>query len=134
HSSNPALESMRALRATFAEPINQENALKLALVGPTADVGKTFVAANTASLLALEGRRVLLVDADMRRSGLHEYLGYEAGLAGLAQVLSGQVAVRDVLIEPRDGLTVLPAGKRPANPTELLLQPEFPALLNDLNA
>src|SRR5690625_1234392 len=134
HSSNPALESMRALRATFAEPANKSSALKLAFVGPTADVGKTFVAANTAALLALEGKRVLLIDADMRRSGLHEYLGYESGLSGLAQVLSGQAATRDVLIEPCDGLTVLPAGQRPTNPTELLLQPEFAALLEELNA
>src|SRR5699024_2578462 len=132
--ASPALESMRALRAAFDGQENIDGTATLAFVGPTADVGKNFVAANTAALLALEGKRVLLIDADMRRSRLHEYLGYESGLPGLAQLLSGQAVVEDALIRPREGLTVLPAGVRPANSTELLLQPGFASMIDELSA
>lgn len=131
---NPALESLRALRATFDGHKKAAGALRLAFVGPTADVGKTFVAANTASLLVLEGKRVLLIDTDMRRSHLHEYFGYEATSPGLAQVLSGAALVQEALLTPRDGLTVLPAGQCPDYPTELLLQPTFASLMDELCA
>src|SRR5699024_5528139 len=66
--ASPALESMRALRAAFDGQENIDGTATLAFVGPTADVGKNFVAANTAALLALEGKRVLLIDADDRKS------------------------------------------------------------------
>lgn len=132
---SPALESLRALRAAFDDlPKASELGLKLAFVGPTMGVGKTFVAVNIAALLALEGKRVLVVDADMRRPRLHEYLGYDMNHLGLAQLLEGQGSLQQALTEVRPNLTVLPAGQRPVNPTELLLQPAFDELLQSLSA
>ncbi len=75
--------------------------------------GKTTTAANLAMALALGGSRVLLIDADMRRPGLHKTLGMENG-TGLSHLLTGQARVREVSAPPsRTCSSSRPAARRP---------------------
>jgi len=91
--------------------------------------GKTFCAVNLAVALAAAGKRVLVVDGDLRRPSLHKV--FRLGRTqGLSDVLSEQAA-RDEVILPSDvpGLDVLPSGPIPPNPSELLGAPALdPAL------
>lgn len=82
--------------------------------------GKSTTAANLAIITAEAGLRVLLVEADLRRPAVADYLGIERA-AGLTNVLAGQVSLDDVL-QPwgEGGLTILPSGSLPPNPAELL--------------
>jgi capsular exopolysaccharide synthesis family protein len=82
--------------------------------------GKSTSAVNLAIALADTGARVLIVDGDLRRPKVHEYLGIE-GAVGLTDLLIGRAEPEDV-IQPwgKAGLFVLPAGKIPPNPSELL--------------
>ncbi len=82
--------------------------------------GKTSTTINLAIALADAGKRVALLDADLRKPKVAEYLGIEGG-AGLTDVLIGRASVNDVML-PWGGrsLYVLPAGKIPPNPSELL--------------
>jgi capsular exopolysaccharide synthesis family protein len=94
--------------------------------------GKTTTACNIAMALAYGGARVLLVDADMRRPGLHRTLRL-ANERGLAQVLSGQARVRDVIQRTVDpNLLAITAGRPPSNPSELLSSERMKTLLTNL--
>lgn len=96
--------------------------------------GKSTTAANLALVSAESGRKVVLIEADLRRPRISEYLGLE-GAVGLTNVLAGQVKVSEVL-QPygADGLTVLPAGSTPPNPSELLGSHNMVDLLDELRA
>ncbi|MCI1832503.1 MAG: polysaccharide biosynthesis tyrosine autokinase [Bifidobacterium sp.] len=82
--------------------------------------GKTTMAVNVAAALAEEGKSVLLIDADLRHPSVARKIGVE-GHVGLSHVLSGQALPRDVVQKYwKPKFHVLPAGKRPANPSILL--------------
>jgi len=103
------------------------------LTGATPSTGKSFVAANLALLYAEAGKRVLLVDADLRRGRQAAYFGLPE-VAGLADLLAGAVPAEQAIHPtsvPR--LTLLPAGTRPRNPSELLSMPQMRQLLESFN-
>lgn len=95
--------------------------------------GKTTTILNLALAMAEDkDRRVLLVDADLRRPSIARYLS-PAPKLGLSEALAGALAVEHALIEPRNSrLVVLPAGTPPENPLELLRSESLAALLSDL--
>ena len=95
--------------------------------------GKSTTAANLAIALADNGSRVLLVDADMRRSKLADYMGLE-GAVGLSDALIGRANLQDV-VQPwgNAGLYVLPAGSVPPNPSELLGSSRMDSMLAEFN-
>src|SRR5690606_27659727 len=95
----------------------------IVITGATPSIGKTFVAANLAVLLASAGQRVLLIETDLRRPRMGRYFGYRK-VAGLSAVLAGTADLTAVLrksTQPTLRLDVLPAGALPPNPGELLL-------------
>jgi capsular exopolysaccharide synthesis family protein len=94
--------------------------------------GKSTTASNLAIAVGEAGKRVLLVDADLRMPRIAEYLGLE-GAVGLTNVLAGQVPVADVVQQwGRGGLWVLPSGSVPPNPSELLGSQNMADLLESL--
>ena len=94
--------------------------------------GKSTTAINLAITLADAGSRVALVDADLRRPSVAEYMGLE-GAVGLTTVLIGQATVQDVIQPWGNGnLHVLPSGQIPPNPSELLGSRSMADLLEQL--
>jgi succinoglycan biosynthesis transport protein ExoP len=96
--------------------------------------GKSTTAVNLARVIANAGERVILVDADLRRPRVADYLGIDGSL-GLSDVLSGQVLLADALQTTSDGrMSVLPSGAVPPNPSELLQGAAMDSLIKDLAA
>jgi tyrosine-protein kinase Etk/Wzc len=97
----------------------------VAVTSPTVGAGKTFVSVNLAVLFAEAGHRVMLVDADLRRGRVADWFDQPAG-PGLAEVLAGRVVLADAArLTVVNGLSILPAGTLPSNPSELLMRPAF---------
>src|SRR5690625_4321696 len=110
---DPAVESLRSLRTGLAFALMGSEGKALTITGATAGVGKSFVAANLAALLAIDEQKVVIVDSDLRRARLHEYFGYERKRLGLSAVVLGKAIVEGALVKINDLLYVLPAVTTP---------------------
>ena len=94
--------------------------------------GKTFCAINMATVMAMSGKRTVLVDADMRRPRIAEYLQLPQGL-GLSTYLIGECTLSDVLHKSDiPGMDVITSGPLPPNPLELAEQPRMTELFSEL--
>jgi capsular exopolysaccharide synthesis family protein len=116
-----AAEAYRVMRTNIAFSTSRERPLtSLAFTSPGPGEGKSTSVANLAALLADRGDKTLLVDADLRRGTLHESFDLLRS-PGLSDLLVGALDPREA-IRPavRPALDLLPAGKRPPNPSELL--------------
>jgi receptor protein-tyrosine kinase len=102
----------------------------LAIVSPGRQEGRTFIASNLAVAFSQVGKHVLLIDADMRRGRIHELFGL-TNTGGLSLILSGQPEADGLFTIPGlPGLTVIPSGPRPPNPSDLLAMPCLRTLLD----
>jgi tyrosine-protein kinase len=125
-------EAFRSLRANLLFAGAGGPPRSVVVTSSVAEEGTTTVACNLAIALAEAGVRVILVDADLRRPRIADYLGIEAP-TGLTNVLSGGADVADVLRPWGPGsLSVLPAGPIAAGASELLVSPRFLATLREL--
>jgi receptor protein-tyrosine kinase len=121
---NEAVESIRALRSQLMFSwLNRGDGNALAITSPGRAEGRSWLASNLAVLFAQMGKRVLLVDADLRRPLQHRAFGIENRF-GLSALLTGRA---DALPVPTGQLNlyVLAAGTAPPNPQELLSSAAF---------
>jgi capsular exopolysaccharide synthesis family protein len=114
-------EQFRALRGRIDAIAGQRALRTIAVTSATPGEGKTTSAINLAIVTSLSvGRRVLLVDCDLRRPKVHGSLGLNPE-AGLAEVLTDQIGLDEAIVKPEGmGLEILAVRGRPANPSELL--------------
>jgi capsular exopolysaccharide synthesis family protein len=125
-------EAFRSLRTSLVFTSGAEHTRVIAVTSSQPLEGKTTTAANLALALALGGSRVLLIDADMRRPGLHKTIGVENEI-GLSHVLVGQARVRDAIQRTTESnLVVMTAGRIPPNPSELLASERMTSFLTNL--
>lgn len=117
---SPRAESFRTLRTNLQFLDADRTRRAFVVTSSIESEGKSTTAANLAIALADSGARVLLVDADLRRPKVAEYMGIE-GAVGLSDLLIGRAEIADVVQRwGRMNLFVLPAGRIPPNPSELL--------------
>ncbi|WP_445496892.1 polysaccharide biosynthesis tyrosine autokinase [Photorhabdus sp. SF281] len=125
-----AIEALRSLRTTLHFSMMESANKVILLSGSAPELGKSFISVNLAAVLALGNKRVLLIDADMRRGHLHKVLEVPQSL-GLSEYLAGQNQLKEVIT--RTYLTELDfvsRGDIPPNPSELLMHNRFKELLS----
>ncbi|ENM8560263.1 polysaccharide biosynthesis tyrosine autokinase [Acinetobacter baumannii] len=134
NSDDIAIESLRSIRTAihFALANAKNNIIMIA--GPSPEVGKSFISTNLATIFAQGDKRVLLIDADMRRGYMHKYFDVDVK-PGLSELLSGQADLQKVLHKTQvTNLDVITRGKRPTNPSEILSSNQFKELLEQLQS
>lgn len=127
-------ESLRQLRTNLQFIDATREARVVVVTSSVEGEGKTTTAVNLALVAAEASGNVLLVEADLRKPRVSDYLGLERAV-GLSNVLAGQVELSEVL-QPwgSAGLVVLPSGSIPPNPSELLGSDQMISLMSELRA
>lgn len=133
-SDDIAVESIRSIRTTIHFSLTEAKNNIIAISGPAPEVGKSFIAANLGAILAQGGKKVLVMDGDMRRGYLHKYFNQDTA-PGLSELLLGTHTLEQVIkADSYEGLYFISRGKNPSNPAELLGSQKFQALLSELCA
>ncbi|SMG26241.1 polysaccharide biosynthesis tyrosine autokinase [Paraburkholderia susongensis] len=129
HPYDMTVEGLRGLRASLQFGLIDAPNRIIAITSPAPSDGKSFLCANLATLIAESGKRVLLIDADLRRGRLAQYLGRSPN-GGLTELLTGQADFETVARATGvDGLHFIAAGAYPPNPSEILTSPRFSEML-----
>jgi tyrosine-protein kinase Etk/Wzc len=132
--ADPAVESLRSLRNSTAYRDADGDHHSVLITAATTEAGKSFVAANLAVLKAATGRRVLLVDLDLRAPRLHAYFGVDRDRTGLIDVVAERCSASEAIVsDVLPGLDLLLPGRVLGNPGELLMQPRLEALIGELS-
>ncbi len=129
HPTDLAIESLRSLRTSLHFAMLESGDNRLMISGPSPAVGKSFVSANLAAVIAKAGQRVLLIDVDMRKGYLHKVLDTDDKY-GLSDLLIQRCTFQQALQQTEvENLHFIPRGQIPPNPSELLMHPNFTNLL-----
>lgn len=128
-----AIESLRSLRTSLHFAMLEARNNVLMISSPTPGVGKSFVSSNLAVIIAQTGKRVLLIDADMRKGYLHK-LFHLTPKHGLSDTLAARQQSSDVInhTEVRN-LDFISCGFAAPNPSELLMHDNFNKLIGELS-
>ena len=126
-------ESIRTARTGVLLSSIDETHKVLVVTSSVPGEGKTTFAMSLAFAHA-QTKKVLLIDADMRRPSVAKTLGFEKGTAGLSEYISGAAQASQVIMSINEDTEakLLPAGHIPPNPLELLLSPKFEQAINRL--
>ncbi len=129
---SPAIEAFRTLRTNLSHGRVNTRVRTVLITSSIPQEGKTTISANLGVVVAQEGKDVLLIDCDLQQPRLHKIFDVPGG-PGITEVLTGQAGIDEVIIHTRQkNLCVIPGGKPPKNPAEVLLREELPTLLNTL--
>jgi tyrosine-protein kinase Etk/Wzc len=129
-----ATEAMRSLRTSLHFAMIEAKNNILMITGPSPAVGKSFVTSNLAAVIAQSGKKVLLIDADMRKGYLHKVMRCQ-GEKGLSDILSGRITLFDAIQKTQlNNLHVITHGQLPPNPSELLMHENFSRFVKEISS
>jgi len=132
HPRSAVAEAFRALRTDLEYSSVDKPIETILITSPDMAAGKTSIAINLAVVLAQSGKRVVLIDGDLRKPSVHRSLGL-SNHRGLADIFRGNLDIHHVVTNWKDGnLSVLTSGGQPPNPTELLGSKKMDQILADL--
>ncbi|HBT9007828.1 polysaccharide biosynthesis tyrosine autokinase [Klebsiella pneumoniae] len=124
-----AIEAIRSLRTSLHFAMIEAKNNVLMISGATPNAGKTFVSTNLAMTIASTGKKILFIDADMRKGYVHKMLGGN-NLKGLSELLSGQASLAEIVEKTINGeFDFISRGQTPPNPAELLMHPRFEEMI-----
>lgn len=129
--SDLSVEALRSLRTSLHFAMIEAKNNILAISGCSPNIGKTFVTTNLAVVIADLNKKVLLIDADMRKGYLHELMNVKVK-CGLSEYLSRRQNIDEIIhkTEINEHLDFIPRGEVPPNPSELLMHPRFKELMD----
>lgn len=126
-------EAYRGLRTGLYFSTQGRGHQVIQITSPNAGDGKSTLSCNMAISIAQSGKKVILIDADMRKPRVNKIFGIPNTDKGLATYIEGQSTLEESMFATEvPNLTLLPCGPRPSNPAELLTSPQFPELLAQL--
>ena len=134
HPTDLAIEGLRSLRTSLHFAMLEADNNRLMISGPSPKVGKSFVSANLAAVIAQSGQRVLLVDVDMRKGYIHKMFDFPVE-NGLSDLLTKRCDLNTATHKTEvENLFVIGRGQIPPNPSELLMHKNFSEFLEQISA
>lgn len=134
NSRNVINEAFRVLRTNLEFIVGKcDEARIIMTTSANPGSGKTFLSYNLAKSMAIKGKRILIIDLDLRKASLSGYVNKPK--PGISDYLVGQInSVDEIIYQPTDDaiLSVIPVGTIPPNPTELLFAERLERLLTDM--
>ncbi|MFJ4291634.1 polysaccharide biosynthesis tyrosine autokinase [Cupriavidus sp. NPDC089707] len=127
---DPAVETLRSFRTALQFALAGNKNRTVVITGPAPGVGKSFICANF-SAIAASGKRVVLIDADLRRGSLHRRFGARR-TPGLTELLLGAPFEQVVQREVAPGLDFISTGSEPPHAADVLLSPAMENLIDTL--
>lgn len=125
-----AIEAIRSLRTSLHFAMMEAKNNVLMITGPSPNAGKTFISSNLGAIISQTNKKVLFIDADMRKGYAHKLFNVAVD-DGLSGVLSGKFLPEDVVKNiPSVGIDFISRGEIPPNPAELLMHPRFDKIIN----
>lgn len=134
--SSPIGEQYKIIRTNIQSLQATKDSKTFVITSSINGEGKTVTAINLVIMMAqdLNSKNILLIDADMRKGRVAQYLGLNKS-PGLSEILKGEIEPDSTFVSPNiDNLTIIPAGKVPKNPAELLGSKKMRVLLESLRA
>lgn len=123
------IESYKSIRANINFAFTNKGCKKIMMCSSYSSEGKTTTCINLAITIAQTGSQVLLIDCDLRKPKIHDYLDIEND-EGLTNFLSNMAELEDVVKTTKiDNLSVITSGTIPPNPAELLMSSKFEQIL-----
>lgn len=134
-NNDPRADYFRVLRTTVLKQLRENNWNSFAITSATPEAGKSFISVNLAIAIAMEGNQsVLIVDADLRRPSVGQYLGLQCEF-GLLDCLTSDVPLEDVLVNPGiERLVVLPGKSSDNNSSELISSRKMISLIQEIKS
>jgi len=134
NSEDIAIESLRSIRTTIHFALNKAKNNIIAISGPAPEIGKSFISTNLAAIFAQGNKKVLLIDADIRRGYLHKYFSHDTS-PGLTEYLAGQNTIEQCIVHSNtvNNLDFLPRGKNHSHAAEMLGSNRLSELLEQLS-
>jgi len=132
HPRSPVSEAFRSLRTNLEFTNIDQTLTKILITSSGPSEGKTTIATNLAAIIAQGGKRVLLIDADMRRPRIHSVFGV-SNRVGLSSLFRGNMTVGAAIraVEGMENVFILTSGSLPPNPTELLASAKMDYILQE---
>ena len=128
-------EAMRSIRTNMDFMAARQEKKIISVTSTVSGEGKTFVAINLAAIIAFTGKRVIILDLDMRKPKVHLAFEGSNSQKGLSTLLIGKHQLEECIQETTvPGLQYLPAGPTPPNPSELVINGDFDRLLEELKS
>jgi len=131
HPQDVAVEAMRSLRTSLSFLVGRSENNVLMISGASPGIGKTFISSNVAILFAEAGKKVLVIDCDLRRGRLNQRFGLPRG-PGVAEFVADASMPVEKIVRASTShplLSVITSGHYPGNPSELLMTERFSELL-----
>lgn len=128
-------EQFRIIRTNLPYFLSGKQMSTLLVTSTMPGEGKTFISMNLGAVLSLAGKKVVLLEFDLRRPTIAPSLGFKE-TQGITNFLTGNIALKDVLqnIDGKENFFLMPSGPVPPNPAELLIHPKMEKLFAELKA
>ncbi len=130
HPEDDAIESLRGLRTTIHFALMDSVRNSILITGSSPGLGKSFISKNLGAVIAQAGKRVVVVDADLRKGHINKEFGIRRE-CGVSEYVTGAVSLENI-IKPTaiENFWVVTTGQIPPNPSELLMQNRFADMIN----
>lgn len=133
HPKSALSESMRSIRTNMEFMLPDIKTKVYSFTSTVGSEGKTFISSNLGALLAMAGKRVIVLDLDLRRPKVHEAFNHKPNDSGMSTLLIKKHNIKKCIVNSDiENLDYIAAGPVPPNPSELLLRKSFDEILNQL--